>query len=93
MSYVSLLDADFFNKSIPIRVDPYSNEISANFTIFDDNINEKEQSFVIHARIELDAGIKLDMGMICFVVAMNDTNCSDQGAALIRIKDNDSKLS
>ena len=94
MSYVSLLDADFFNESIiiSIRVDSYRNEISANFTLFDDNINEEEQTF---ARIALDAGIELDMAMICFVIAKDDTNCSDQGqgAALIRIKDNDSKLS
>ena len=90
---MSLLDADFLKEVRVLPVAPFSNESSTDFTIFDDNINEEEQSFAIHARIELGAGIKLDMGMICFVVAMNDTNCSDQGAALIRIKDNDSKLS
>ena len=63
--------------------------IPINFTIFDDDINEIEQSFALVAQL----GADVPDNFTCFQNQVGDTECfGRKGATEIKILDNDRKL-
>ena len=82
---------DFTTDNITITI-PANNiwfEIPAFFTIYDDDIDEDEQSFAII--VEIGPDVPDDVS--CFQTAQGDTNCfGRRGATEVRITDNDRKF-
>ena len=82
---------DFSVTSINVTIPAASRtfEIPTFFTIFDDNIDEDEQSFAIFAEI-----LNVPETISCFQTHEGGTVCfGQQGVTEIRISDNDRKLS
>ena len=82
---------DFSDMPITIEIPANSREyvVEEFIVIYDDNIDEDEQSFAIVAEI----GHDVPDGISCFQIATGQANCSAErlGATQIRIDDNDRK--
>ena len=84
-----LIDVDFNNISFTVEVPAESNNLRVtNITIVDDDINEREEIFVLVARILGQA-----VGVACFQLDQNSP-CKSEGhigGTRLRIRDNDGK--
>ena len=84
-------DSDFTEKSITLDIPAKTTlfQVQQNIVeIFDDNIYENWQSFVVVAEI----GPDVPDGVSCFMINERTTQCHGrQGATVIRITDNDGK--